>query len=179
MDNEIWRDVVGYEGLYIVSNKGNVDSIRYPRRKRLHQNVQQGYHFVILCNNTDRKHKAVHRLVAEAFIPNHDSLKNEINHIDENPSNNNVENLEWCDRRYNMNYGTQKQRSLETGRARGVRTRGVRVVQLTKDGREVARYLSLKDAQRATGVDSTTISKCCSGYFQRKSAGGYIWMYDN
>ena len=179
MDGEVWKDVVGYEGLYMVSNLGNVDSVRFLKRKRLHRRVKDGYCFVVLCNNTDRKQKAVHRLVAEAFIPKADATFNEINHIDENPSNNCVENLEWCNRKYNMNYGTQKERSIQTGRARGRRVSGVRVIQFDRDGNKVAEYLSIRDAQRATGIDATTITKCCSGYFQRKTAGGYKWEYGN
>lgn len=110
---EIWKDIKGYEGRYQVSNLGNVKSLNYShtgkeKTMKLCKD-KSGYLNVKLF--IDGKHKIykVHRLVAEAFIPN---LKNEpqVNHIDENKSNNNVYNLEWCTARYNSNFGTRKER---------------------------------------------------------------------
>src|SRR5699024_5728355 len=98
-DREVWKDVVGYEGLYKVSNRGNVHSVR--RRDSIGRKCggrtlkptynRDGYLIVDLCNNRVRKSKRVHRLVAEAFIPNPESLP-QINHIDEIKDNNNVNN---------------------------------------------------------------------------------------
>lgn len=113
---EIWKDIKGYEGLYQVSNKGRVKSLdRYVLRNGntlfvrgviLSQLNNRGYLTVRLCNSGKYKNYFVHRLVANAFIHN-DNNYFEINHIDENKHNNYVENLEWCDRKYNINYGSR------------------------------------------------------------------------
>ena len=119
---EEWRPVVGYEGLYEVSSYGRVRSVdRYVKvgygSYRLHKGKvlspaknKYGYLAVNLqagnrCN--------IHRLVAEAFIPNPDNLP-QVNHKDEDKTNNSVDNLEWCSRKYNCNYGTRNIRRIET-----------------------------------------------------------------
>lgn len=117
---EIWKDVTGYEGLYQVSNFGNVKSCRrtivrknrsygyneYPVSEKILTPVNQGngYYRVRLQKGVDSKFKLVHRLVAEAFIPNPGNLPC-VNHKDENPSNNSMNNLEWCTYYYNNHYG--------------------------------------------------------------------------
>lgn len=114
MIEEIWRPVVGYEGLYEVSSYGRVKSLcKYDSRNRfLRGRILRlftdglGYLRAQLYSNSKRKSFLVHRLVAQAFIPNPDNLP-QVNHIDENPSNDNVDNLEWCDGKYNVNYGTR------------------------------------------------------------------------
>ena len=118
---EEWRPVVGYEGLYEVSNTGRVRSLdRYVKTcygsYRLHKGKvlspgirPDGYLVVSLQYRMFR----VHRLVAEAFLPNPDNLP-QVNHKDEDKSNNRVDNLEWCDSKYNNNYGTARIRAKET-----------------------------------------------------------------
>ena len=122
---EIWKSIPGYEGLYEVSNTGRVRSLdRYVKvgfgAYRLHKGKiinltlsNSGYYFVDLTYKYKRKHFYVHRLVAEAFIPNPDNLP-QVNHKDEDKTNNIAENLEWCDRKYNMNYGTKIERQKKT-----------------------------------------------------------------
>ena len=104
---EEWKDVVGYEGLYKVSNKGNVLSCNYYRNSKPHlmkpQKNSNGYLKVVLSKNKKSKQFTIHRLVALAFLPNPDNLEM-VNHKDENPENNNIENLEWCSRSYNQVY---------------------------------------------------------------------------
>lgn len=118
---EIWRDIEGYEGLYQVSNLGRVKSLdridRLGRRKPgvilsyiLHN---YGYLLVNLYKEGKRKLFLVHRLVAHTFIPNPEGLP-EINHKDEDKTNNLVDNLEYCDRKYNINYGTHTERMVQT-----------------------------------------------------------------
>lgn len=107
MDNIIWKPVVGYEGLYEVSNTGLIKSLncynyKEPRLLKLGHRPD-GYLSVGLSKNNVTKTKTVHRLVAEAFIPNPDNLEM-VNHKDEDRTNNNVENLEWCTRAYNQIY---------------------------------------------------------------------------
>ena len=113
-DKEIWRDIVGYEGLYKVSNFGRIKSlprngtVKYERLLR--QKVSnKGYCIVALSKHNKTKYKRVHRLVAEAFLDNAKDLPL-INHKDENKLNNYVDNLEWCDAQYNMTYGVHAER---------------------------------------------------------------------
>ena len=105
MDNEVWRDVVGYEGLYKVSNFGNVMSApkktRYEEREMTKSIGSEGYLHVHLRKDGKESQKLVHRLVAEAFIANDDN-KPQVNHIDGNKQNNNVKNLEWVTRSENL-----------------------------------------------------------------------------
>ena len=109
---EEWRAVPGYEGLYEVSNMGNVRNVRRNTLLRLPK-TNNGYIRISLCKNGIKTGLTVHRLVAETFIPNPDNLP-EVNHKDEDKTNNRVENLEWCDHKYNMNYGSRNIRSKDT-----------------------------------------------------------------
>lgn len=117
---EIWKDVCGYEGYYQVSNLGNVKSLdridcrgRHLKGKIVpHFSEKDGYLIVSFCKNGIAKHFRVHRLVASAFIQNPHNLS-EVNHKDENKKNNCAENLEWCNTKYNINYGKRNQRVSE------------------------------------------------------------------
>ena len=110
---EIWKDIKGYEGLYQVSNKGRVKSLNYRRtgKEKILSSSPNSYGYLIvgLCKNGKQKPFYIHRLVAEAFLTNPNNLL-EVNHKDENKENNHVENLEWCDRKYNNNYGSRMER---------------------------------------------------------------------
>lgn len=121
---EVWKDIQGYEGLYQVSNLGRVRHLPYTikwggklehrplKESNQHKNTG-GYCIVVLSKNSKSKQFLIHRLVAQAFIPNPDNLP-EVNHIDEDKTNNKVDNLEWCDRKYNINYGTRTERAVKT-----------------------------------------------------------------
>jgi hypothetical protein len=109
----------------------------------------------------------IHRLVALAFIPNPNGYK-EINHKDEKKQNNNVDNLEWCTREYNMAYGSARLRQ-------GISV-GNPVKQLAMDNIVIAKYSSANIAGTLTNTDASSIIKCCRG--TRKYAGGYAWQYD-
>lgn len=114
---EIWKDVRGFEGLYQISNFGRVRSLdRIDSMGRLHlgqilkiTDNSHGYKKVTLCKNSVHTNKYIHRLVAEAFISNPNNLS-EVNHKDEDKSNNSIDNLEWVSHRDNMEYGTRKER---------------------------------------------------------------------
>ena len=119
---EIWKDIPDFEGLYQVSNLGNVKTLdKYVgtgikhnskvkrKEKILKQYNKRGYLQVSLSKNNKRYYFNVHRLVVQAFIPNLDNLP-QVNHKDENPMNNCIENLEWCTAKYNCNYGTRNKR---------------------------------------------------------------------
>ena len=118
---EIWKDIKGYEGLYQVSNLGNVrsmDRITRDGRKikgkniKPHTNGNSRYLRVALCNNGKIKYENIHRLVAKAFIPNPEN-KPEVNHKDENPSNNFIDNLEWMTSKENSNVSIMEQGTFE------------------------------------------------------------------
>ena len=124
MIEEIWRPIEGYEGLYEVSSYGRVRSLdRYVKNGcsyRLHKGKvlsllkgKYGYIQINLCYNRKMYKKYVHRLVAETFLPNTDNLP-QVNHKDEDKTNNNVDNLEWCDHSYNINYGSRKDKVRDT-----------------------------------------------------------------
>lgn len=165
---EIWRDIEGFEGLYQVSNLGNVKSLNYNhtgKEKLLKQCVmskKKKYLVVTLYKNQAKKNHYVHILVGKAFIPNPEGLP-QINHKDENPQNNNIENLEWCNQEYNNSYGTRAERSA-ISRGKTVRCVETGVV-----------YPSVSHAARGTNINRTSIMRCASG--TQKIAGGYHWEY--
>lgn len=100
---ETWKDIKDYEGLYQISNLGRVKNIK--KQKILKPLNINNYLRVVLSKKGKVQNKYIHRLVAETFIPNDNNYK-EINHKDENSMNNQIDNLEWCNRKYNINYGT-------------------------------------------------------------------------
>lgn len=105
LDSEKWKDIDGYDGMYQVSDLGRVRS-RYSGEWRVlsPRMDSNGYLFIGLRKGGKRKECRVHRLVAQAFIPNDDESKNQVNHIDESKQNNRVSNLEYCTAQYNMTY---------------------------------------------------------------------------
>ena len=107
--NEIWKDIEGYEGLYQVSSFGRVKRVTTGRILKGSKD-KDGYLVVGLYKNNTKSTKKIHRLVAQAFIPNHEH-KPEINHIDEDKTNNKVSNLEWITRKENLNHGTRNERA--------------------------------------------------------------------
>lgn len=111
---EIWKDIIGFEGVYEISSYGRVRSVKSGRILSTSKcGGCRGYLSVCLSKNGKRYGKLVHRLVAEAFIPVVEGLS-EVNHKDEDKTNNRVENLEWCDHKYNMNYGSRMNKTRET-----------------------------------------------------------------
>ena len=119
IEQEIWKNIKNYEGLYKISNLGRVKSLpkyagrSYRKAKILKTNLDtNGYVKVILCKNNRTRFLSIHRLLAEAFIPNPNDYP-QINHKDENKQNNSLNNLEWCTCKYNINYGTRTKRNVE------------------------------------------------------------------
>lgn len=127
---------------------------------------KNGYLCVSLYKNRKKKTFHVHRLVAEAFIPNPDNLPC-VNHKDENKANNSVENLEWCTNKYNNSYGTRNERIGKV--------KSKTVLQLRMDGSLVRVWSSTAEVERQLGYSPGNISQCCRG--KRHSAYGYKWCY--
>ena len=163
-----WKDIKNYEGIYRVSNCGEIMSLYNYRGKNniLKPRLKRGYYQIGLRKNGKRKWFAVHRLVAEAFIENPNKYP-VVNHIDENKLNNNVDNLEWCSIAYNNSYGSRLARVSKTNKLRK------EIEQYTLDGNLVKTFFSMTDASRETGFSLTNISNCINGKF--KQANGYIW----
>ena len=183
LEGEEWRNVVGYEGRYVVSNLGRVAAYSAPylcgdricRRKPQLIKPRKGsdYYSVVLSDGEKhRKSFVVHRLVASAFLPNQDNLPY-INHKDENPENNKVDNLEWCTQSYNCNYGGHNARMAKTIHETAYQRK--KVVQLTIENIFIAQYVSIVEASKASGICQGSISLCCRGL--RSQGGGYKWMY--
>lgn len=145
---------------YEVSNLGRVRNIK--TGKILSPGVDRGYMIICLCKGGEKKMCKIHRLVAEAFLPNHNNYP-EVNHKDENKLNNNVDNLEWCDRKYNINYGTRTEKCSKP------------VAQYDLNGNLVATWKSTMEIERVLGYFNSNISACCLGKY--KTMYGYIWRY--
>lgn len=171
MVEEIFRQHPDYRD-YMVSNKGRVFNEKRNRMLKPTKN-KDGYCYVMLnsSKNGSVKKWLLHRLVAELFIPNPDNLP-QINHKDEDKSNNCVENLEWCTAEYNCNYGTRNERA-------GNRKRNGKlskpVLQYTLDGEFIKEWPSAIEITRQLGFNQGGISRCCLG--QVKQVYGYKWVY--
>ena len=156
------RDIQGYEGLYGITSCGRVWS--YRSQKFLKPRMDKGYLRVELYKDGTRKVYFIHRLVADAYIPNPDH-KPQINHKDEDKTHNYINNLEWTTAGENCNYGTRTERSAKA--------RSKAVYQFDLNGNFVANYESMNEAYRQTKIRH--ISECATG--KRKTAGGYHWEY--
>ena len=173
---EEWKQVAGYEGQYMVSNKGRVKSLErtrvgkcgciYQVKERILKQYKDNrqYLYVDLCKNAKTKRYKVHRLVAETFLPNKEGLPC-VNHKDETRTNNCIDNLEWCSFKYNSNYGTAIKRRVEkvTKKIICVETETV--------------YPSASEIQRKLGFNQSHICRCCNGKI--KTSHGYHWKYVN
>ena len=169
---EVFLDIEGYEGLYQISNFGNVRSFKGKKPRILRpSNPSSGYYYVQLCKNKKVKTHTIHRLVAIHFIHNPKNLP-EVDHRDGNKSNNAAYNLEWVTRIENV------QRAWENGLCENTRKVAKKylskpVAQYDLNGKLIATYSSTREAERQTGIRH--ISECCNGLY--KTVGGYIWRY--
>lgn len=181
---EIWKDVLGYEGFYQVSNKGNIYSVA--RKDALGRKIggrtlkpryhKDGYLQVILCKNGIRKNKLIHRLVLETFVENPNNLP-EVNHKDENKINNGLSNLEWCDTSYNNNHGTRNRR---IGQTKSKKVRAVNV--------KTGEFITFNSAKEAISKGySRVLYQACRGAYDDGKGNllgdghtykGHRWYYE-
>jgi hypothetical protein len=175
---ERWRTVQEFPD-YEVSDFGRI------RNKHtgvvLKPLIDKGYQRVNVYRSGKLYRKSIHRLVLFAFIPNDDPEKKvQVNHIDGNKTNNNLHNLEWCTRSENITHAIKTGLQTRFGRQRNV-------IQMSKDGKIIARYSSARDAERKTGIKESKISCVCTGkkykrkdgyHEKRYTAGGFKWAYE-
>lgn len=164
---EVWKYVEGWEDRYMVSNTGKVYSkLSNLIKKTAYTN--DGYEVIMLARNGKQFGTFVHRLVAKAFIPNPDNLPI-INHKDENPSNNNVDNLEWCTYSYNNTYNNVHIKNSEKMERP--------VYQYDSNGNFVNKYNSVRKAAKLIGIKSpSNISECCNK--NQLTTHGYVFSYN-
>ena len=180
---EIWKDIKGYEGYYQVSNFGRIRSVErkiynpYNRKNSRYKSIirkptvdKHGYLEINLCKNCKSKKHLVHRIVAEAFIPNPTRYPC-INHKDENKQNNSVNNLEWCTPKYNANYGCRNKK-LSIARTNNMYNQKPVMCIETKEV-----FINSRDAERKTGYKSRSIRDVCNG--KVKTLHGLHWVFIN
>lgn len=182
---EIWKPIKNFER-YEVSNYGNVRSRVIKKRSRdrnkmpeityriLKPHFQRGYYTVCISNDFFVLKKLVHRLVAEAFIPNPNNYP-VINHKDENGLNNHVDNLEWCDDAYNANYGTRNLRIQNFHKMNDMNKK--KVNQFDLNGNLIKTWDCLGDIERELGFTKGNISGCCNHRYGKKTSNGFKWEF--
>lgn len=179
---EEFRDL---DNLYEVSSLGNIRSKRTGKILKLSVNTKGRTKITLNYFGTKRTFE-VHRLVAKVFIPNPDNLPC-INHKDENPLNNRVENLEWCTQSYNLSYGNKRTKENRTKILKNCVNAPKPVLQYTKEGEFIKEYSSIYEASVELGIHPHLISGCCNskirhsgkGSWRCRTAGGFIWKFKN
>lgn len=161
---EIWKVIEDYPN-YMVSNMGRVKNYTTNKVLKPHK-IENGYQQVFLYKNIKRKMFLLHRLIAQTFIPNPNNLP-QVNHKNEDKSDNRVENLEWCSCSYNNSYGTAPKRRKEK--------LSKSVLQFTKDGEFIKKWDCITDIKNNLGIERSNIYSCCIGKY--KTTGGYKWGY--
>lgn len=169
-EDEIWRDIPNYEGLYQVSSFGRIKSLHYNKTNKEQilslriGHTRNNYIDVMLCKDGQHTRFKVHRLVAIVFIPNPNNYPH-INHKDENPMNNHVDNLEWCTPSYNLNYGNWAlhQRLV----------RGHKIAKMDLEGNIIDTYDSIREAARKNNVADANIHAVLRG--KQHKCGGFKW----
>lgn len=167
MTKEIWRDIEGYECLYQVSSEGRVKSLKWNKERILKPSMDRGgYLLVNLHTGGKQKTYKVHRLVCKAFHENPEN-KPEVNHINEDKTDNTASNLWWCTAKENCNHGTRTERAAKT--------QSKSVGQYTLDGELIKIWPSVRETERKTGFSHCNISEVANG--KRKTHKGFIWRY--
>lgn len=169
---EIWKDVINYEGFYQVSNFGQIKSFHKNKEIIMKPFLNKGgYVYIMISDGVNLKNKRLHRLVAEAFHPNPEN-KRTVNHLDGNKQNNFAYNLEWNTHSENHLHSNNV---LMNNKGGGL---GRKINQLSKGGEFIKSWNSIREASNTLDLDAGHISACCMKNTNRKSCGGYIWEYD-
>lgn len=155
------KDIKCYEGLYAITEDGKVYSYRSKKYLSPYKN-KGGYLIATLSKQNIKEHFLIHRLVAEAYIPNPNNYP-QVNHKDEDKTNNHFSNLEWITAKDNINYGNHNSKVIET------QSYNVFCVELNKE------YLNARIAAEELALNRQNIQACCNG--KRKTCGGYHWRY--
>lgn len=171
MIEEVWRDIKNYEGLYQVSNIGRVKSLKRKgrRKERILKLFYSGAGYLNVCLSDGirgQKWYYIHRLVGETFLPKPEG-KDDINHKDEDKTNNSIWNLEWVSRKENCNFGTRNERIAKAN--------SKLVAQYAKNGTFIKVWPSAAEVKRQLGFDKSSITQVANG--KRKTANGYVWKY--
>lgn len=168
MESRMVQEIKNWPGYFIYSD-GQVWSSKTNKFLKAQPNAK-GYLRVCLSNGSKKQCIAIHRLVAEAFVINDDIVsKTEINHIDEDITNNDASNLEWVTPYFNLHYGTRMERIAKAN--------GKKVRQYNKNGELLAVYASCAAAARVTGINRQAINNCALG--KSKHSGGYVWKWED
>lgn len=181
----MWKDIENYEGIYQVSDEGEVRKVKPGKEMIIKSRPDKdGYRIINLWKNGKTKCVKVHRLVAQAFIPNPESHP-QINHKNEIRDDNRVSNLEWCTAKYNINYGTHTQRAADTIRGekhtwehiKKIRehSRNIPVLMCDIKGNPIQQFISASEAGRYVGGNATNITAVIKG--RSKTYKGYIFKY--
>ena len=185
-----WREIDGFPN-YMVSNTGEIKSLNYNKTGKekvlIPHKLSNGYLGINLYDDNKRScYLLIHRLVAQAFLPNPNGYRI-INHKDENRSNNSVNNLEWCNYKYNLNYGNRN--SKLSNSLTNNPFFSIPVLQYSKTREFLKEFPSIAEAARTINNGNikaavTNILKCCKGVadtqfgiVRRKTAYGYIWKF--
>lgn len=188
---EIWKDIKGYEGLYQISNLGNVKKIKNKKYNINKKEVEEkdinkcisigthklGYKYVKLTDkNGIRKNLFLHRIIAEEFIENPNNF-NIINHKDGDKSNNDINNLEWTTQKDNVNHAWKNGLCENVRKVCAIngRKKSKKIIQKNKNGEVIKVWNSTMDIERELGILHNNITSCCKHY--NRTAGGFIWEY--
>lgn len=185
---EIWKPIDGFEGLYEVSNMGNIKRLqktitdkyrnRNVKEKIMTPRKSKDYLTICLHRDDDSKECRIHRLVAQAFIPNPEN-KPQVNHKDGNKQNNCVDNLEWNTQSENMKhaYKLGLKKSSTKGKFGTLNATSKKVGQYDLNGKFIKEWDCIQEVKRKLGLNSGNISSCCHG--KRNHVGGYKWVLLN
>ena len=176
---EIWKDIKGYENLYKVSNFGRVKNVKTQTIK-VATKCKNGYLYIDLYKNNERVKRTVHRIVAETFLDNKNGFT-DINHIDGNKLNNNVDNLEFCDRSHNLKeaYRLKLRKKVKSmlNKKDYLCPNSKKVNQYDINGNFIREWGSTMQIERELKIKHSNISACCLKNRKYKTAGGYRWEY--